>query len=72
MKTAGDYNPILTTWFDMVFREKDDKVLMTTYGYVHVQDAAAAHAMALQKEAAGGERMIISEGISKLHDHFIP
>jgi len=41
---------------------------MTAYGYVQVQDAAAARVMALQKEAAGGERIIISEG----NDYSIP
>jgi len=68
MKTAGDYNLTPTTRSDTVFREKGDKVLMTTYGYVQVQDAAAARVMALQKEAAGGERIIISEG----NDYSIP
>ena len=48
-----------------------DDVLQGTYGYVHVHDVAAAHVAALKNEAAGGERIIISEGTLRNSEHYV-
>ena len=50
--------------YNNVFTDKPDDDLQTTYGYIHVHDIAAAHVAALRNKAAGGERIIISEGTS--------
>ena len=49
-----------------VFTDQPDDVLQGTYGYIHVHDVAAAHVAALKNEAAGGERIIVSEGTLQL------
>ena len=46
--------------------DQPDDVLQGTYGYIHVHDVAAAHVAALKNEAAGGERIIVSEGTLQL------
>jgi nucleoside-diphosphate-sugar epimerase len=50
----------MTSFYDNVFTDKPDVYVLDAF--IHVQDAAAAHVAALKKEAAGGERIIISEG----------
>jgi len=48
--------------YQNMLTDQPDDVLQGTYSYIHVHDIAAAHVAALRNEAAGGERIIISEG----------
>ncbi|KAF8956235.1 D-lactaldehyde dehydrogenase [Flammula alnicola] len=68
VKTPAHLNVSLDIWFNMVFTEKPDAVLKSTHGYVHVKDIAAAHVIALEKEAAGGERIIVASGTTTWQD----
>ena len=53
----------MAMFYNNVFTDKPDDVLQGTHVFVHVHDTAAAHVAALRKEAAGGQRIIISEGL---------
>ncbi|KDR70010.1 hypothetical protein GALMADRAFT_900682 [Galerina marginata CBS 339.88] len=52
----------LGIWWNNVTNEKSDDALKLSSGWIHARDAAAAHVLALRKEEAGGERIIISAG----------
>jgi nucleoside-diphosphate-sugar epimerase len=60
--TPARLNASLEGWFNMVFKEQPEGALKGTYGYVHVEDISQAHILVLQKEEAGGERIIVSAG----------
>jgi nucleoside-diphosphate-sugar epimerase len=62
LKTPADLNLSMAVVYKNMFTDQPDDVLQGTYGYIHVRDIAAAHVAALRNEAAGGERIIISEG----------
>ncbi|KAF8060711.1 D-lactaldehyde dehydrogenase [Lyophyllum atratum] len=51
-------------WYDTVLVEGKPKDFLTTQGsaWIDVRDVAEAHVLALEKEEAGGERIIISAG----------
>ncbi|KAG6855973.1 hypothetical protein H0H87_008871 [Tephrocybe sp. NHM501043] len=51
-------------WYDAVLGEGQSEDLLKVQGsaYVDVRDVAEAHTLALEKEAAGGERIIIAAG----------
>jgi len=57
-------NTSLKSWYDAIVADgpKTQELLSTSNVWVDVRDAALAHVLALQKEAAGGERIIISAG----------
>jgi nucleoside-diphosphate-sugar epimerase len=59
----------MAAFYKNIFTDQPDDVLQATYGYIHVHDIAAAHAAALKNEAAGGERIIISEGTLQGSEH---
>jgi len=52
----------MALFYDNVFADKPDDTLQETHAFIHVRDIAAAHVVALRKEAAGGERIIVAEG----------
>ncbi|CAA7269673.1 unnamed protein product [Cyclocybe aegerita] len=58
-------NSSLQTWYDLVVSEspKDKETLGQSAGWVDVRDTALAHVLALEKEAAGGERILITSGV---------
>ncbi|PPQ91972.1 LOW QUALITY PROTEIN: hypothetical protein CVT25_004547 [Psilocybe cyanescens] len=60
--TPDNLNSSLDTWWKNISKEKPVDILKTSYGYIDVRDIAAAHVVALQKESAGGERIIVSNG----------
>ncbi|KAF5312294.1 hypothetical protein D9619_003807 [Psilocybe cf. subviscida] len=60
--TPAQLNASLEAWFNIVFTEQSEGTLKANYGYIHVEDIAQAHILALQKPEAGGERIIISAG----------
>jgi len=64
-KSPDELNESLKQWFYHVFTESNDQTFKVSYACIDVRDVAAAHVMALRTEAAGGERLIISEG---MHD----
>jgi len=51
-------------WHDVLLVDDKSKDFLTTQGsaWIDVRDVADAHVLALEKEAAGGERIIISAG----------
>ncbi|KDR70025.1 hypothetical protein GALMADRAFT_255392 [Galerina marginata CBS 339.88] len=57
-------NTSLQTWYDMVVAEtpKTKETLSASNSWVDVRDTALAHVLALEKEEAGGERIITSGG----------
>ncbi|KAF8953556.1 D-lactaldehyde dehydrogenase [Flammula alnicola] len=68
VKVPAHLNDSLAVWFNIVFTEMPDSLLKDTHGYVHVRDVAAAHVLALNKEDAAGQRMIISSGTTTGQD----
>lgn len=57
-------NLSLKTWIDMVVGTdpRSKEVLASSNFWIDVRDLADAHVLALEKEAAGGERIIVAEG----------
>ena len=53
-------NVSMQIFWNMVSKDQPDEVLKATVGVVDVRDVAKAHVMALQKEVAGGHRIIVS------------
>ncbi|KAG6917262.1 hypothetical protein DXG01_003209 [Tephrocybe rancida] len=51
-------------WYDAVLGNTQSETFLKVQGsaYIDVRDVAEAHTLALEKEAAGGERIIISAG----------
>ncbi|KAH9487447.1 Putative uncharacterized oxidoreductase [Psilocybe cubensis] len=60
--TPENLNSSLEMWWKHIALEQPDDVLKGTYGYIDVRDVAAAHVVSLQKDAAGGERIIVANG----------
>ncbi|PSS37211.1 hypothetical protein PHLCEN_2v944 [Hermanssonia centrifuga] len=63
-------NTSMLEWFNNVVKRKRDDEFLASIGtaWVDVRDLALAHVLALQKEAAGGNRFIISAGPYKWQD----
>ncbi|PSS37994.1 hypothetical protein PHLCEN_2v177 [Hermanssonia centrifuga] len=57
-------------WWDAVVKGKKDDKFLATMGmeWIDVRDVALAHILSLQKEAAGGNRCIVSSGVFKWQD----
>ncbi|KAF8148651.1 hypothetical protein B0H34DRAFT_668463 [Crassisporium funariophilum] len=62
LKTPKDLNSSLAKWYTMVADKKTAAELAATYACVDVRDLADAHVLALRKEEAGGERIIVNAG----------
>ncbi|KAG5650224.1 hypothetical protein H0H81_000267 [Sphagnurus paluster] len=62
VKDPASLNTSARAWYDAVLVDGKSKDFLTTQGsaYIDVRDVAEAHVLALEKEAAGGERIIIS------------
>ncbi|KDR70013.1 hypothetical protein GALMADRAFT_901336 [Galerina marginata CBS 339.88] len=60
LKTPQDLNSSLGVWWRNITQEKPDDLLKMSYAYVDVRDVAAAHVLALRKEEAAEERIILS------------
>ena len=54
----------LKTWYEMVLADppKTKEALSRSDSWVDVRDNALGHVLALEKDAAGGQRIIISSG----------
>ncbi|EGN94218.1 hypothetical protein SERLA73DRAFT_163217 [Serpula lacrymans var. lacrymans S7.3] len=73
VKTAETLNTSALTWYKMVAHPTSNGVtneFLATNGscWVDVRDLAEAHSRALEKAAAGGERIIVSTGLWKWQD----
>jgi hypothetical protein len=56
-------NSSLIYWYKAVFGQLPDEELVNSGGgWVDVRDLASAHVAALEKEEAGGQRIIVSAG----------
>jgi len=63
-------NESMHNWFHSVFRGSQDPKQLGTLGmaWVDVRDLAEAHALAIEKEEAGGNRIIVASGPYKWQD----
>ncbi|KJA19256.1 hypothetical protein HYPSUDRAFT_204662 [Hypholoma sublateritium FD-334 SS-4] len=52
----------MLTWYNNVMLDKPDSVLSGSYSYVDIRDVALAHVLALGKEEAADQRIIVSAG----------
>lgn len=52
----------MLTWYNNVMLDNPDSVLAGSYSYVDIHDVALAHVVALEKEEAAGQRIIVSAG----------
>ncbi|KAF5377008.1 hypothetical protein D9615_007321 [Tricholomella constricta] len=68
VKSPEALNTSARMWYEAVLVDGKSKDFLTVQGaiYVDVRDAAEAHVLALEKEAAGGERIIINAGDGKI------
>ncbi|KAG6884850.1 hypothetical protein C0993_007783 [Termitomyces sp. T159_Od127] len=64
LKNCESLNTSARQWYDTVVGKNQNESLFKAPGssYIDVRDAAEAHTLALEKDAAGGERIIISAG----------
>jgi nucleoside-diphosphate-sugar epimerase len=65
-------NTSLQIWWDIITSTKPlpKETLLGSNAWVDVRDIALSHVLALEKDAAGGERTIVSEGLSRnTHAH---
>ncbi|KAF9442585.1 hypothetical protein P691DRAFT_779323 [Macrolepiota fuliginosa MF-IS2] len=60
----AELNTSLKSWYNVIVADgpKSQELSYTSNAWVDVRDAALAHVLALQKEAAGGERIVFSAG----------
>ncbi|KAH9487440.1 NADPH-dependent methylglyoxal reductase GRE2 [Psilocybe cubensis] len=56
----GEETLSLQRWYSYACLEQSDDNLKSTWAYVDVRDVAAAHVESIKKEAAGGERILLS------------
>lgn len=63
LKHPESLNTSSRLWYDVVVvGGQPEDFLKTGLAFIDVRDVAKAHVLALEKEAAGGERIIISAG----------
>ncbi|KAF8880899.1 hypothetical protein CPB84DRAFT_1851713 [Gymnopilus junonius] len=64
VNSPASLNTSLKTWYDIVVADnpKTKEGLSFSSGWVDVRDTSLAHVLALEKEAAGGERIITTAG----------
>ncbi|KAG5641705.1 hypothetical protein DXG03_004409 [Asterophora parasitica] len=64
VKSTDALNTSARQWYETVLVDGKSKDFLTVQGsaYIDVRDVAESHVLALEKEAAGGERIIISAG----------
>ncbi|KAG6917263.1 hypothetical protein DXG01_003210 [Tephrocybe rancida] len=64
IKNLDALNASSRQWYDAVLGNTQSETFLKVQGsaYIDVRDVAEAHTLALEKEAAGGERIIISAG----------
>ncbi|EGN92982.1 hypothetical protein SERLA73DRAFT_172493 [Serpula lacrymans var. lacrymans S7.3] len=73
VSTPENLNSSTLTWYKNIIQlasegATNDLLAVTGACYVDVRDLVEAHALALEKAAAGGERFIVSAGISAWQD----
>ena len=62
--SLSSLGPALGIWYEMVVADspKTKETLSKSNSWVDVRDTALGHVLALEKDAAGGERIIIASG----------
>ena len=62
--SPSSLNTSLQIWYERVVADspKTKEILSETNSWVDVRDTALGHVLALEKDAAGGERIITSTG----------
>lgn len=73
VSTPAALNTSVKDWYNTVLTpnsgdEFDQHLATSGSSWIDVRDLGEAHALALQKDAAGGERMIVSAGLYKWQD----
>ncbi|KAF8886264.1 D-lactaldehyde dehydrogenase [Gymnopilus junonius] len=63
VKTPKDLNFSLIIWWTAVSKGIANDAFKASYAYIDVRDVASAHVLALSKEEAAGERIIVSNGV---------
>ena len=68
-----DLNTSTSEWFQALFKnsKNDEQVVASINAWVDVRDVAEAHAVALEKPEAGGERILFTAGKLPLPLHAI-
>ena len=64
LASPSSLNTSLQLWYERVVADspKTKEALSDSNSWVDVRDTALAHVLALEKEAAGGQRIIIASG----------
>ncbi|KAJ7571960.1 D-lactaldehyde dehydrogenase [Mycena floridula] len=60
--TLKSLNTSTALWYKAVFTEEEVDIMKWKWTWVDVRDLAEAHMLSLEKEAAGGERLILVAG----------
>ncbi|EIN05399.1 D-lactaldehyde dehydrogenase [Punctularia strigosozonata HHB-11173 SS5] len=70
VSSPSSLNTSMLDWYDTVVKGTKDENTLATSGscWIDVRDLAEAHRLAIEKEAAGGERIIVSGGHFKWQD----
>jgi len=72
LKSLSSLNTSMQMWYDIVLSgtPKTRDVLLQSNSWADVRDVALGHVLALEKEAAGGERIITNAGTLSPHSFF--
>ena len=64
MSSPSSLNTSMKVWYEKIVGDtpKTKEELSESYSYVDVRDTALGHVLALEKDAAGGERIITACG----------
>ena len=64
MTSPSSLNTSMKVWYGKIVGDtaKTKEELSESYSYVDVRDTALGHVLAIEKEAAGGERIITARG----------
>ncbi|PPQ91157.1 hypothetical protein CVT25_003035 [Psilocybe cyanescens] len=61
-ETSAEAPLSVQLWYDHIAKEQDEEGINGTFIYADVRDVAEAHLRSITREAAGGERIVVSAG----------
>ncbi|KAH9487420.1 Putative NADPH-dependent methylglyoxal reductase GRP2 [Psilocybe cubensis] len=67
-KSLNELSRSVQVWYEFVAMDQPEEYLQATLSYVDIGDVTLAHVEALKKEAAGGQRIILSSGCMTWQD----